>query len=134
VGGELVTFPMNEAAIVTSVKSFREAEDLIRTADRSDPEVRKQLGSLTAVLRKFLHKDENCVCQCDDCVGGDCDDCYNGVCFDENCEGHTDEERQQAQQTVALLWVGSAANYAAKLSSISEQPYSTFISAACLTK
>jgi class 3 adenylate cyclase len=29
-----------------------------------------------------------------------------------------------------LVWVGHAANYAAKLSSISEQPYSTFISAA----
>lgn len=29
-----------------------------------------------------------------------------------------------------LVWVGPAANYAAKLSSISEQPYSTFISAA----
>src|SRR5271170_4083354 len=29
-----------------------------------------------------------------------------------------------------LVWVGPAANYAAKLSSLSEQPYATFISAA----
>ena len=33
-----------------------------------------------------------------------------------------------------LVWVGSAANWAAKLSSISEQPYSTFISSAVYDK
>ena len=33
-----------------------------------------------------------------------------------------------------LVWVGPAANWAAKLSSISEQPYSTFISSAVYEK
>jgi len=118
--GSLVTFPMNEQAMVTSVKSFRDAEDLIRSADRSDPEVRKHLDSLNVVLRKFLHKDENCECPCDACVGGDCEDCWNAGCFDPNCEGHTDEERLQNWLLVSFLEL--AQEFAAQVSALVEQP------------
>ena len=47
--------------------------------------------------------DETCSCPCAPCVDGDCEDCNNALCFDPACVGHTDRQRLQAEQTVALL-------------------------------
>jgi uncharacterized protein len=101
--GSLVTFPMNQGAVVQSVKTFADAENLYRTADLSDPDVQKHIRSLNTLLKQLLRKDANCECPCDHCIGDDCEDCNNALCFDPNCEGHTDEERQQAQQLSDLM-------------------------------
>jgi hypothetical protein len=115
--GSLVTFPMNEAAVVTSVKSFQDVEDLIRSADRSDPLVQESLRCLNALLKNFQHKDVDCECPCAACGADDCQSCDNALCFDTACDGHTDEDRQQAQQIVAYLQV--AQEVAQRISEIS---------------
>jgi hypothetical protein len=105
--GSLVTFPMNEAAVVTSVKAFSDVEDLIRTADPNDPEVQKHVQSLDAVLKKVRRKDETCACPCPACVDGDCGNCDYSLCVDTNCEGHTDEDRMQSKPTDCLGATGA---------------------------
>jgi len=103
--GSLVTFPMNEAAHVTSIKSLDEVAGILRgfRPDDAKGEALTHFKNIKTELRRLLRKDADCGCQCAACLAGDCDDCGNALCFDQNCEGHTEDERDQAQELAELM-------------------------------
>lgn len=90
--GSLVTFPMNEQAMVTSIKSLSDVERVLRSVtDLTDADVVRQLKSIDCELKRLLRKDSACECTCEECTAaGNCENCDDlcEVCVNnEDCEG-----------------------------------------------
>ena len=101
--GSLVTFPMNEAAQVTSVKTLADIQPLLHSiTDASDAEVTRQLRSINGELKRLLRKESLCECDSPECMAGDCVDCSKPDCVDENCEGCVGVEELAALKQLAM--------------------------------
>jgi HK97 family phage prohead protease len=121
----IVTLPMNENAMVTSVKGLADAQRVLRGAAadaKNNPQLLKELRAFHRELRKSLSDDsaleDVCQCDCPECLAGDCADCSDPECQDPNCDAYQAAQVAQAAQaeekraTLALL-----KNFAAELRS-----------------
>jgi hypothetical protein len=100
--GSIVTFPMNEQAMVTSIKSLSDIEGVLRSLrDASEPDVLRQLRGIDLQLKRLLRKDSNCQCDCPECLAGNCADCSDPTCEDQNCEGSM-AAQEEVEQLAAL--------------------------------
>jgi uncharacterized protein len=87
----LCAVPANQNAIVTSVKTLGQIENVLRsyrpgsvTAADLD-----QLRSIDSMLKGLLRKNIGCSCPCGDCVDGNCDGCDDQCdeCDGDACSG-----------------------------------------------
>jgi len=88
----LVACPANPLATVTSVKSLQDVSRVLGSLDPGAVD-KKSLLQLSATLKRLLagKADDDCGCDCDECVDGNCDDCSNDDCIDPNCSGCSDD-------------------------------------------
>jgi len=85
----LVAVPANPYAVVTTVKTLGQIENVLRTFRPGDVTASdlEQLRSIDLSLKALLKKDALCECDCPECTDGDCVECSNADCVDPNCEG-----------------------------------------------
>ena len=65
-----------------------------------NPETLRQLRSIDAELRRLLRKDDECQCDCPECLEGDCEDCSDSDCDDPNCDANI---RQRDVDTLKIF-------------------------------
>jgi uncharacterized protein len=76
-----------------------EALQLLECSVVSNPaylQTQASVRSCPAELRAMLKRsddDDDCGCQCSECLDGDCEDCSNLDCADPNCDHGEDSER-----------------------------------------
>lgn len=92
----LCAIPANPRAQVTGVKSLGEIETLLRSvrATEVNAETLRQLRSIDAELRRLMRKDDECQCDCPECLAGDCEDCSDPDCDDPNCDAYIERQAQ----------------------------------------
>jgi HK97 family phage prohead protease len=105
----LCTFPMNERAMVTSVKGLADAQRVLRNASvdaRHDPRLLKELRAFHRELRKTLSDESDtedvCECDCPECQAGDCMDCSDPECQDPNCLANKAAEEEKKEAVILL--------------------------------
>lgn len=87
--GSLVTFPMNEMAQVTAIKSLSDIRPFLQSMhSATDADVVRGLKAVDRELKRLLHKDQFCQCDCPECAAGDCVDCSNPDCQDTSCDAN----------------------------------------------
>lgn len=99
----LCAIPANPRAQVTGVKSLGEIETLLRSvrATEVNAETLRQLRSIDAELRRLMRKDDECQCDCPECLAGDCEDCSDPDCDDPNCEANVRQQEANALEMLA---------------------------------
>ena len=86
----LVTIPADPRAMVASLKSLSQVDQLLRSLKGGDvdAETLASLRSIDTTLKALLGKDApSCDCECLFCASGDCANCDDPACDDPNCIG-----------------------------------------------
>ncbi|HMF62986.1 MAG TPA: HK97 family phage prohead protease [Edaphobacter sp.] len=85
----LCAVPCNPGAVVTTVKTLGQIENVLRTFRPGEVTAADldQLRAIDLSLKALLKKDALCECDCPECTDGDCANCSNPDCVDANCEG-----------------------------------------------
>lgn len=101
----LVAVPANPRAQVTAVKSLDQIESVLRgyrPAD-VDADIKQHLRGIDAELRRLLRRkangeDDECNCDCEQCLAGNCEDCSG----DEKCAANIGKKAREAENLAAL--------------------------------
>lgn len=100
----LCAIPANPRAQVTGVKSLGDIERLLRSVRASDVngDTLRDLRGIDAELRRLLRKDDDCQCDCPECLEGDCENCSDLNCDDPNCDANVRQQETDALKMLAL--------------------------------